>query len=84
MNRTEISRRQFLGFAVGLAGLAAGCAPVATPAPGERPGETGRPRSGGTLTFGLSSDPPNLDPHVSTGTAAMNVKMQVYNGLVRY
>lgn len=84
MNRTEISRRQFLGLAAGLAGLAAGCAPAATPVPGGQPGEAGRPRSGGTLTFGLSSDPPNLDPHVSTGTAAMNVKMQVYNGLVRY
>jgi glutathione transport system substrate-binding protein len=41
-------------------------------------------KAGGELKFGLSSDPPNLDPHVTTGTAAMNVKMMVYNGLVRY
>jgi glutathione transport system substrate-binding protein len=39
---------------------------------------------GGELIFALSSDPPNLDPHISTGTAARTVKLQLYNGLLRY
>lgn len=39
---------------------------------------------GGTLVYGLSSDPPNLDPHISTGTAAGNVKYQLYTALARY
>ncbi len=42
------------------------------------------PKPGGILRYGLSSEPPNLDPHVSTGTAAQTVKNQIYNGLVRY
>lgn len=43
-----------------------------------------QPTPGGTLRWGLSTDPPNLDPHVSSGSAAANVKMNVYSGLVRY
>lgn len=42
------------------------------------------PKRGGILRYGLSSEPPNFDPHVSTGTAAQTVKNQIYNGLVRY
>ncbi|MCA9836541.1 MAG: hypothetical protein KC422_06495 [Trueperaceae bacterium] len=42
------------------------------------------PKMGGILTWGLSTDPPNLDPHVSSGASAATVKMSVYNGLVRY
>jgi glutathione transport system substrate-binding protein len=33
--------------------------------------------------FGLSSEPPNLDPHVSNGAAAQTVKMQIYRGLFK-
>ena len=39
---------------------------------------------GGTLIYALSSDPPNMDPHVATGSAAQNVKFQLYTGLARY
>ena len=42
------------------------------------------PQMGGTLQWGLSTDPPNLDPHVSSGSSAANVKMNVYSGLARY
>jgi glutathione transport system substrate-binding protein len=39
---------------------------------------------GGTLIYALSSDPPNMDPHIDTGSAAANVKMQIYTGLTRF
>ncbi|MCM8750102.1 ABC transporter substrate-binding protein [Thermomicrobiaceae bacterium CFH 74404] len=57
------------------AGMAA--TPASSPA-------TGEPAHGGELIYALSSDPPNLDPHISTGTAARCVKLQLYNGLLRY
>ncbi|MHB8644726.1 MAG: ABC transporter substrate-binding protein [Thermomicrobiales bacterium] len=44
----------------------------------------GTPKKGGTLTYGLSADPPNLDPQVSKGAAAQTVKELVYNNLLRY
>ena len=34
-----------------------------------------------TITFGLSSEPPNLDPALNSGTAAQTVKIQLYRGL---
>lgn len=39
--------------------------------------------TGGTLVYGLSTDPPNLDPRMDTGYAAVTVKQQVYSSLVR-
>lgn len=56
---------------------AGGTTPAATPSAAE-------PVRGGELIYALSSDPPNLDPHISTGTAARTVKLQLYNGLLRY
>jgi ABC-type transport system substrate-binding protein len=44
---------------------------------------SGAANSGG-FTFGLSSEPPNLDPHLNTGTAAQTVKIQLYRGLFKY
>lgn len=41
-------------------------------------------QKGGELKWALSSDPPNQDPHISTGTAARAVKIAIYNGLARY
>jgi ABC-type transport system substrate-binding protein len=41
-------------------------------------------KRGGILKYGLSSEPPNLDPHKATGTGAQVVKNIIYNGLVRY
>jgi ABC-type transport system substrate-binding protein len=39
---------------------------------------------GGTLKFGLSTDPSSLDPHVHSGVAAQAIRLAVYNGLVSY
>ena len=58
---------------------AAGVSPTPQPSP-----VAAGPVRGGELIFALSSDPPNLDPHISTGTAARTVKLQLYNGLLRY
>ena len=43
-----------------------------------------RARTPGTLTFGLSSYPPSLQPFTGTGTAALTVKVQVYKGLLSF
>lgn len=58
----------------------------ATTATGATPAASGAgtPKKGGTLTYGLSADPPNLDPNVSKGAAAQTVKELVYNSLIRY
>lgn len=62
-------------------------APTATTATGDATPtaageELGQP--GGELIYGLSSDPPNMDPHIATGAAAETVKMQIYSGLLRF
>lgn len=62
---------------------AAAAAPNATSTPAAQP-MAGTPKKGGTLTYGLSADPPNLDPQVSKGAAAQTVKQLVYNSLLRY
>jgi len=56
--------------------LACGAAWAA--APGDQPAR------GGTFIYGLSADPPDLDPQVESGVSAGTVKMAVYDGLVRY
>jgi peptide/nickel transport system substrate-binding protein len=43
-----------------------------------------RARTPGTLTFGLSSYPPSLQPWANTGTAAVTVKELIYRGLLAY
>ena len=55
--------------------LATGLAPLA-----------GRPAraSSGTIRFGLSAFPPNLQPWVSTGTSAGTVKLLLFRGLLGY
>lgn len=45
--------------------------------------DEGTPVTGGSLIYGLSTDPPNLDPRVDSGYAAATVKQQVYSSLVR-
>ncbi|HTD47355.1 MAG TPA: ABC transporter substrate-binding protein [bacterium] len=37
-----------------------------------------------SIIFGLSSEPPNLDPALQSGTAAQTVKIQLYRGLFAY
>ena len=48
------------------------------------PGLARAARQPGTLSFGLSSYPPNLSPWASTGTAALTVKIQVHRGLLSF
>jgi ABC-type transport system substrate-binding protein len=43
-----------------------------------------QPKRGGTLIYGLSTDPPDLDPHVNSGASNGTIKMAVYEGLVKY
>lgn len=42
------------------------------------------PKSGGVLIYGLSTDPSNFEPHVSSGGASGNLKLMVYNALLKY
>lgn len=42
------------------------------------------PKTGGVLLYGLSTDPSNFEPHVSSGGASGNLKMMVYNALLKY
>jgi ABC-type transport system substrate-binding protein len=42
------------------------------------------PVQGGELRYALSSDPPNLDPHIAAGTAARAVKLMAYNSLAQF
>ena len=46
--------------------------------------DEGTPKKGGTLRYGLSTDPSNFEPHVSTGAASGGVKLMVYNTLLTY
>ena len=43
-----------------------------------------QPKPGGTLIYGLSVDPPDLEPHINSGASNGTVKMAVYEGLVKY
>jgi ABC-type transport system substrate-binding protein len=43
-----------------------------------------RAETPGTLTFGLSSYPPNISPWANTGTAAATIKLMIYRGLVGF
>lgn len=43
-----------------------------------------RAAAAGTLTFGLSSYPPNILPWANTGTAAATVKLMIYRGLTGF
>lgn len=41
------------------------------------------PKPGGELIFGLSTDPSNFEPHVSTGAASASVKQMIYSTLLQ-
>jgi peptide/nickel transport system substrate-binding protein len=65
----------------------AGCATTQTlPAGLERTSQdaSGGPARGGILYFGLSTDPANFDPHVSTGSASDYLRQLSYNGLLQF
>jgi glutathione transport system substrate-binding protein len=53
--------------------LALGSLPPATTAQG-----------GSEIVMAISSEPPNLDPHINAGTAARTVRLAVYRGLFNY
>lgn len=81
------TRRDVLKLgAVTAAGLLAGCGdPTALGEEAERiSGGGGAPTRGGVLRYGLSTDPSNFLPHVSTGAASGAVKQLAYNTLLRY
>jgi peptide/nickel transport system substrate-binding protein len=44
----------------------------------------GTPKKGGILRYGLSTDPSNFEPHVSTGAASGAVKLMAYSTLITY
>ena len=64
-----VSRRSVLAGAAALPFLRIPGARAATP---------------GTLTFGLSSYPPNILPWANTGTAAATIKLMIYRGLTGF
>ena len=64
-----VSRRSVLAGAAALPFLRMSGARAATP---------------GTLTFGLSSYPPNILPWANTGTAAATIKLMIYRGLTGF
>ena len=78
-----ITRRGLLRVGGGAAAAAVGL-PLVARVGLAAPGRQGEPRPGGELTFGLSADPPNLDPHIDSGAAASTIKQLVYGTLVRY
>ncbi|MGH2533165.1 MAG: ABC transporter substrate-binding protein [Thermomicrobiales bacterium] len=83
MGPLYVTRRGLLRGGAGAAGaVALGSLPL------HRLGPAGalaqEPRQGGEIIYALSSDPPNLDPHVGSGTAAQNVKVQIYSTLATY
>lgn len=50
--------------------------------PSPRMAQDSEPVHGGELIFGLSTDPSNFEPHVSTGAASASVKQMVYSTLL--
>jgi ABC-type transport system substrate-binding protein len=60
-----------------------------TGSPGTGTGATatatgGTPKAGGVLRYGLSADIVNFDPNVSTGAAAGDAKVMLYDTLITY
>lgn len=84
----DISRRTVLsaGAALGAAVLTGCASREALPESMEliQPGTAGGPTRGGILHFGLSTDPANMDPHVSTGSASDYLRQLAYNGLLQF
>ena len=84
-----LDRRTFLkGGAAALGSLALASCATSQTLPGAlekvTPVAGGGPSRGGVLHFGLSTDPANFDPHVSTGTASDYLRQLSYNGLLQF
>lgn len=84
-NTSKLSRRGFVAAgsvaAGGLIVPRVGASPVIT-FPTSRMAQDEEPKTGGQLIFGLSTDPSNFEPHVSTGAASASVKQMVYSTLL--
>ena len=70
-----LSRRTFVGTALGAAVAAGALAP-------HRPAGAQQPVRGGELRFGLRTEPDNLDPAVTPWAVSHRVMMHVYDTLV--
>ena len=64
----------------------AGAASAVSAAPTANAGaaSAGTPKKGGILRYGLSTDPSNFEPHISTGAASSAVKIMIYSTLITY
>ena len=78
------NRRRFASLAAGsLLLLISACSSgVGSAASTSAPASSGKPVSGGTVTFGLEADPENLDPNVAASDEAGLVLRQVVDSLV--
>lgn len=74
----RITRRQMLRM-LGASTAAGGALPLLAASESA----AASPRKGGVLRYGLSTDPPHLDPHVDSGGASSLVKGTIYSLLVR-
>lgn len=88
MTREFLTRRKLLTAAgtVGLGIGLAGCGGVTSyPESWDNisPGN-GDPNRGGVLRYGLSTEPVNFEPHVSSGAASDVIRQMLYNGLLQY
>lgn len=83
----KLTRRGF----VATGSLAAGgiLVPAASASPRitstrSRMAQDAEPKPGGTMIYGLSTDPSNFEPHISTGAASTSVKLMCYSTLLTY
>lgn len=83
--QSKITRRGLVGAssvaAGGLLVPRVSASPIIT-FPSSRMAQDAEPKTGGELIFGLSTDPSNFEPHISTGAASASVKQMVYSTLL--
>ena len=90
MDPKNISRRALLGAAgfggLSLTAMLAGCGDInnypdswdsVSP-------QSGKPNKGGVLRYGLSTEPVNFEPHVSSGAASDIIRVLTYSALLTY
>ena len=77
--RLHLSRRGLLRLALGAAPPALGLAPTLAPTPARAEA----PQYGGTLIMALDSDPPTVNPNVTTGVPDVSVGSLIYEALTR-
>lgn len=90
MTSEYLSRRRVLTAAgagsFALASVLAGCGSVTNyPEAWENiDPRDGEPSRGGVLRYGLSTEPVNFEPHVSSGAASDVIRQMLYNSLLQY